>query len=306
MLSEEFLLKGFGSDLRDLKTILHLIFMYNRQGDRDMKKILFFCIGCLFIASSAWGTQGQLLQEDEHVFSVAYRIGDYHYSESGMSEDGILQGIALQYRYRYPGGGFAFNLEGEILGGKIDYDGETWAGTSAESDGDDLLWNLRALTGNVYKINSVSILPYFGFGIRYFCDDQDSSSAYKREQYYCYSPLGIDISQRFQSGWNIGFIAEYDFFWGGKNKSHFSDVASGLNDPEVEQEIGDGYGVQGSIYFTKKWKNFSLTFSPFIRYWDIDASDSEKLTYQGVSTGIAVFEPSNTTTFWGATLRVDF
>ncbi len=197
-------------------------------------------------------------------------------------------------------------MEGEILAGKIDYEGETWAGDSLSSDGDDLLWNLRALTGSVYKINSVSVLPYFGFGIRYFCDDQDSSSAYKREQYYCYSPIGIDISQKLQSGWNIGFIAEYDFFWGGKNKSHLSDAVSEFNDPEVDQDIGDGYGVQGSVYLTTKWENFALTVSPFIRYWDISKSDEAKLTFNNMPTGITVFELSNTTTFWGVTLRVDF
>jgi len=107
--------------------------------------------------------------------------------------------------------------------------------------------------------------------------------------------------------WTGGITAEYDLFLGGTVKSHLSDVYSGWNDPEVDQDALDGYGLRFSVHFTRTFeeRGHSLSFEPYIRYWDIDESDTETLTENGSPIGY-VLEPENETLSYGIRLSLSF
>jgi hypothetical protein len=97
------------------------------------------------------------------------------------------------------------------------------------------------------------------------------------------------------------------FSGGGKVKSHLSDLFYGLNDPEVDQNAGDGYGLRFSLRFNRAFANSSaLSIEPYITYWDIDDSDPELVTLFGAPTGVAVVEPENETTTYGLRIGWQF
>ena len=100
-------------------------------------------------------------------------------------------------------------------------------------------------------------------------DDVEGPFAYEREVEYLYTPIGIKTICSLSDNWTWGISAEYDLFLGGEVKSHLSDLFGGLNDPEVDQDFGDGYGLRVSLYFDLALANNSaLSIEPYFIYWD--------------------------------------
>ena len=104
----------------------------------------------------------------------------------------------------------------------------------------------------------------------------------------------------------MGISAEYDLFLAGKVKSHLSDVHPSLNDPENDQDFGEGYGIKVSLKIDKKFsRDYGLSIEPYITYWDIDKSDTSTLTFDGIPIGYG-FEPANETIAYGLRLNISF
>ena len=89
----------------------------------------------------------------------------------------------------------------------------------------------------------------------------------------------------------------------GTQKSYLSDVDPGFND--VENKQTSGYGFRGSISITKKYKKAGFVIEPYIRYWNIEDSGIELLTYYGTPVLYGI-EPSNNSTEIGCKLAVTF
>ena len=86
-----------------------------------------------------------------------------------------------------------------------------------------------------------------------------------------------------------------------RSKSHFSDIFPGLNDPQNDQNFGDGYGVKLSLQFNRKLSNnYGVSIEPYISYWDIDKSDLSTVTLYGVPIGYVVEPENETTGIWVA------
>lgn len=118
-----------------------------------------------------------------------------------------------------------------------------------------------------------------------------------------YSPLGLGMRWTGQQGWSVHVSGEYDLFWFGVQKSHLSDASAGFNDIENDQD--DGYGLRGSIGVEKKGQDFDWLFETFVRYWDIDQSDSAPVTFGGTLIGSG-FEPANETIEVGGAITIRF
>jgi hypothetical protein len=101
--------------------------------------------------------------------------------------------------------------------------------------------------------------------------------------------------------WSLGGVGEYDYFWWGERKSHFSDA--GFNDPKNSRK--EGFGLKGSIALGKKYKKVIFEGGPFIRYWNIKKSEIETLKYFRTLVGTA-WEPKNNSTEVGIKLVVKF
>ncbi len=229
--------------------------------------------------------------------------------------EGFLYGVSGKYTYHG-----IYNIMGELnlewVNGNLDYDGFTWAGMPAHDESDDYIIQARGLIGYDIKKETYAITLFTGFAFRYWRDRLEGEGGYKRIIKYWYSPIGIKLTvplsyTRGPGGerhlkWSWGASAEYDIFWKGKVKSYLSDVDPGYNDPEVDQDPFDGYGLRFSLWLKRNInKNLAVSIEPFVRYWWVNRSDAGILTYNGTSLGYVV-EPKNRTYVYGIFLNFIF
>ena len=254
-----------------------------------MKKILVVTLCFTFIGLGSVLAQVEL---PKHSGDLGTEISYIKYKEPGvMEEKGMMYGIVGSYTYRPK---FMLKADGRFSYGQVDYKN---SGTMDNID--DYILEFRGVGGYDFSVFTASTLtPYIGIGYRYLNDDFAGTTStgtlgYEREQSYFYSPIGIEIITELDKGWSIGATLEYDIFWSGKNKSHFSDASSAYNDLEFDQD--EGYGYRGSIKFQKKGEKLDFVIEPFIRYWNIKQSDSDLLTINGTPYAYYV-EPKNNST----------
>ncbi len=275
-----------------------------------MKETLRNCllVGICFLFSAAVtfaNDAGSIVPK--HGFELGLETFYFDYEEDGlMEEDGFMYGLIGSYTY-HGDNKLMINTSLEFGLGELDYDGQTWEGTPLKGDNDDWIVEWRGLVGYDYVLRGNEVVTSFvGIGYRYWNDDMDFTGGYEREIAYWYSPIGVKTDSSLSDNWTWGISVEYDLFWSGKVKSHLSDIDPGLNDPEVDQDFGDGYGLRFSLHFKRKFTgNYALSIEPFIRYWDIDKSDTDTLTYYGIPIAY-VWEPENDTMSYGCRLNLEF
>jgi len=264
---------------------------------------------CFFVLSAVAFADDTKSIAPKHSFGIGLETMYFDYEEDSvdMEEDGFMYGLIGDYTYH---GDDKLMLKASLeyaAGNDLDYDGKTWDGTPVKEDTDDWIVECRGLIGYDYVLNGKNLItPFVGIAYRYWNDDIGGIGGYEREIEYWYSPIGIRTVSPLSDKWTWGISAEYDLFWSGKVKSHLSDVDSGLNDPEVDQDFGDGYGLRFSVQFNWELnKNYALSIEPYIRYWHIDKSDTKTLSYYGTPIGY-VYEPENETTSYGLRLSIAF
>jgi len=243
----------------------------------------------------------------ENTFQIGFDVRYFDYEEPGlMEESGWMYGIVGSYIY-HGNNKLMFETSLSYVFGELDYDGQFQDGTPRTSDTDDWLFEWRGLIGPDYRLKDSSIVtPFLGIGYRFWNDEIKGSGGYEREIQYLYLPIGVKTISPIDINWTWGLSAEYDLFLSGKVKSHLSDVFPGLNDPENDQNFGDGYGVKFSLQFNRKLSNnYGVSIEPYISYWDIDASDLSVVTLYGIPIGYGV-EPENETTEYGLRLNFTF
>ena len=246
----------------------------------------------------------------KHSFGISIETMYFSYEEKeiDIEIDGFMYGHIGKYTY-HGDNKLMINVALEyVFDMDIEYDGQTWDGTPVKENANDWIVECRGLIGydHVFKGKHL-ITPFIGIAYRYWNDDIDGIGGYEREIEYLYSPIGFKTVSPLSDKWTWGLSAEYDLFWGGKVKSHLSDADPGYNDPEVDQDFWDGYGLRFSVQFKRELaKNYALSIEPYIRYWNIDKSDTEILTYNDMLTGCVVYEPENETMSYGLRLNFEF
>jgi hypothetical protein len=259
-----------------------------------MKKVLALVMCFMFVGVASVSAQtetGALIKK--HAFELASEISYRIYEEPDvMKEKGMMYGLVGSYTYRNK---VMLKVEGRGSWGEVDYS------NSEEIDNiTDYMLEFRGLGGYDFSILKTFIItPFVGIGYRYLNDD----FSYERESNYLYSPIGIGFIAGLGKDWSLGGTGEYDLFWWGKQKSHRSDVLAGLNDLENRQK--KGYGFRGSITLEKKFKKVIFQGGPFVRYWNIEKSETETITYLGTPIGVG-WEPENNSTEVGFILGVKF
>jgi hypothetical protein len=234
-----------------------------------------------------------------------YNYLEYEEREGGrkfMEEEGSLFGLGTAWTSHHPSG-LMLRVATGFVGGELDYDGQTQSGVPLTADTEDFIWKIRGLIGYDYDLPDFVLTPYTGIGYRYWNDDIGGPGGYEREVEYLYTPIGIETAAPLGDEWIWGVRGEYDLFWGGEVKAHFSDVHGGLNNPTVDQD--DGYGARGAVYLKRRLRNVSLGLEIFIRYWDIDRSDEDIVTLYGAPIGVS-WEPKNETTVTGFQISLLF
>jgi hypothetical protein len=293
--------RGRSADIGTFENGKQRMFKAMIKSTETIKRALGYC-GCissaLLISSLvAFGQETEPVVP-VHAFEIGLNLGYFHYEEEELDVDwdGFMYGLIGSYTYHNV---IMFHTSLEYTQGEIQNDGATQEGTPLREDADDWIVEWRGLLGYDFTCKGHAITPFLGIGYRYWNDDIDGPSGYEREVEYWYSPIGIETISPLSGAWTWGVAAEYDFFWGGSVKSHLSDFAAELNDPEVDQDSGDGYGLRFSIHFKRSFANNSaLSVEPYVSYWNIDESDIATLTFSGVPIAF-VIEPSNETLTYG-------
>jgi hypothetical protein len=242
-----------------------------------------------------------------NTFEIGFDTKYFDYEEDGyMEEDGWMYGIIGKYIY-HGNNGLMFKTSLSIVFGETDYDGQTQSGTLVRADADDWIFEWRGVIGKDYRLTGGSILtPFTGIGYRYWNNDIDAPGGYEREIQYWYLPIGVKSISPLIKNWTWGVSMEYDLFLGGEVKSYLSDIHPAYNDPENDQDFGDGYGVRFSLQFNSKISDsFGFSIEPYITYWDIDESDTSTWTAYGMPIAYVV-EPENDTTVCGLRLTVTY
>lgn len=240
----------------------------------------------------------------KHTWEIGPEISHIRYEEPDvMEENGIMYGIGASYAYH----------NGVMLKGEIGYSyGYVDYKNSGETDNiEDYLFEMRVLAGYDFSIYESSIItPYIGFGYRWLYDDwggmttSTGANGYDRESQYYYIPIGIETFSDISNGWFFGITAEFDYFLEGKQTSYLSNADPVLYSDAANKQK-DGYGFRGSLKFQKKGENVGYVIEPFIRYWKIDKSELDHVTWNGVPN-TSVVEPENKSTQFGIILTVVF
>jgi hypothetical protein len=286
-----------------------------------VKKLLAITLCFTFVGMGSVLAQVEL---PKHSWDLGTEISYIKYKEPGlMEEKGMMYGIVGSYTYRglvIPSvfDKWMLKADGRFSYGQVDYKN---SGTLDNID--DYILELRGLGGYDFSVFTASTLtPYIGIGYRYLNDDMSGKTTstgalgYERESNYIYSPIGVEVITPLKNDWSVGAMLEYDIFWWGKQKSHFSDAR--FYDPvvgyytfnDIENKQKKGYGIRGSIRLQKKFNKVDFAIEPYIRYWNI--KKSREVTTSTISenglwiiTGTFV-EPENNSTEIGIKFALGF
>ncbi len=220
----------------------------------EMKKVLALIVCFIFAGVGSIFAEAEL---QKLTWELGTEISQIKYKQPGrpgtMKEEGMMYGVVGSFTYHDK---VMFKGEGKGSWGQVKYDGIlATIGTYSTLAGiKNYIYEFRGLGGYDFPILTTTILtPYIGFGYRYLNDDFELSPfGYEKELNYFYSPVGIEVITSLEDGWSIGVTAEYDFFWSGRQISHFSDFDPLFGD--VENELKEGYGIRGSVKVQKKTK----------------------------------------------------
>ena len=232
-------------------------------------------------------------------FEAGYSYMYFQYKEPGlMKETGSMNGVFARYTHHFPRG-MMVRLDGEVLYGDLEYDGQYSDGTPVTGDTKDWLVGGRILAGKDFVLDEETrwaLTPFIGFGARYWNDDIQMTGGYEREITQLYSPAGLELTNRFADNWRWGARGEYDFFWRGWVKSHLGEI-QGLSDVEVDQKTGSGYGLRAALFLKYDRESVSFVLEPFYRYWRV--ADSESGEVRTAAGAASVLEPKNRTHIYG-------
>lgn len=266
-----------------------------------MKKAIVSFAVCL-MCMGAGNSFAETLQLRTHTVEAGPEISYIRYEEpTVMRERGFMFGGTASYAYHND---FMFKGEGHSSIGFVDYEN---SGTI--DDIFNFMFEARVLGGYDIPVSGTSILtPYIGIGYRYLMDDAGGKTSstgaggYKRESNYLYSPIGIETLTKLEKAWYAGIVLEYDFFWIGRQISHYEDVSANYDTLENDQH--NGYGLRGSIRL-KNEGSLPFVIEPFIRYWKILKSEEEDVIYAGTVVGTG-WEPKNNSTEIGLKFLFSF
>jgi len=268
-----------------------------------------------------------------------------------ISHDGLLYGAFATYTHRlqhnqpvesptriFKNGNTAnfFKVEARYVTGEVDYD----VSVQDEIDGYGTSeYELRGVIGYDIPAQNYSLLitPYFGFGYRSlhiedaggWVDVADAFWNYDRDMDYGYLPLGLQVQKDFDRKWALELSMEYDWLVFGKLTSHFDQAgfilpgtgsAAGkmLSIEKMENDQDEGFALRASAKIVKKQEPFDIIVEPFIRYWDIQASDPARFNAiatdgsryyftKGYTTDVVEnYEPKNVTIEYGLRMGIRY
>ncbi len=243
-------------------------------------------------------TAAPLLAADEETLFLGVQAADFQYEEPGLMEEngGFIGGqIDIDSPLNRSS---QLSLDGELLLGRTDYDGQTWGGTPVEATTSD--WIAR-LEGRYLSFRQAPVSPAIGLGVRHWEQNLGGAGGYRRSHTYYYVPLGVrigsgDPERLLRPTLYLG----YRGLLGGTVKSQLSDVHPSNED--AENNLTDGYGLVAELSSTFRVNDRLWHLALVARYWEMEPSELESVEIGG--TRIRVYEPYNETRMIGLQVGV--
>ena len=260
----------------------------------------------IFLGVFGWGYAGAE-EAKPYTFEISPETYWFFYREPTLNVEwsGVMYGLRASFEPHFQESPIMFRTEGRLSVGGVDYDGFLTSGAPHSDSGTDWFAETRGLLG--YDLNvkeGTTLTPFLGIGYRYWFDNLQSANAYQRNVAYLYSPLGVESRSRVGENWTWGIRAEYDFFWRGWVDSHLEDVNPLFSTAQNTQD--SGFGARGSLYLSRAaGEGMAVSIEPYLRYWNIDVSDTTSITYAGALVGSG-YEPGNKTVEAGLQVSVLF
>lgn len=264
-----------------------------------LKNVLLFCGLTTVCFGSSYAEE---IKKSPHEFTLGLSANTYRYDEpSYMKLSGYMAGIILNYQYTTVQN-FVFGIDTDINGGNAHYSSN---GTGKMKKVPQTKIEARIKGGMNFCVNRELILtPYTGFGVRVKKDRMGGRNSttghygYDRSSTYLYVPMGLKACNRINADWFLEAFGEYDLFIQGKQRSHISHIGETL-DHTQKKGFGLKFGLEGVRILQNKQ---SISFGPFVNYWNIEKSDILVDFEEGVST----VEPRNKTLEVGVALKYRF
>jgi hypothetical protein len=266
-------------------------------------------IACVLIMSAAFTSASAAQAQTRQGFELGVEGHSYRYDETFegveiVQDRGRLFGLTLDYGRRF--GPWELRLRGRASGGYVDY----------ESDEGDRLKDVAQATastelhlGRPLAVSPTATLtPYAGLGARGHGDASGGRvtdtglEGYDRYVFYAYAPVGAVAEFRTGPRTSVSLTAQYNLFLGGDAESELS--GADPEAPDIEVELEDGYGWELSASVHHAVGSRTVSFGPFLRYWDIGESTRQR--FEDEEFVFEVFEPSNTTFEAGLRLAYRF
>lgn len=236
----------------------------------------------------------------KHQFSLGLEFFHYNYREPGyMTTKGPLGGINGAYNFTFSNG-FFLQPDLRIAFGRTEYKSNR-TGRSIGKDFSNMLFETRFLFGKKFNLGEkTQLIPFLGVGYRFKSDDSrrvittTGHHGYYRDSQYLYIPLGLTLHQQINHCWSLSPTLEFDWFLHGHQ---YSGIYGGLHHHQEK-----GFGFRGDLMVTCKFRKGSLSFGPFINYWNIRDSDIVWVP----SRRAYYIEPYNQTTEAGIKIKYNF
>ncbi|HXF90468.1 MAG TPA: hypothetical protein VNJ29_00895 [Candidatus Nitrosotenuis sp.] len=242
---------------------------------------------------SAISSAQAFIQTPSGKTSFGAEVQHYQYREPNLMKlKGWLGGVNLGYTYLFSSQFFT-SIEGRALWGSAHYSSN---GTGKLKHEPQFIFETRLLLGHNFPLSSqVLFSPYTGFGYRYKSDHSGGRitttghSGYDRISQYIYLPFGVRTTHTINKDWNLAWQGEFDLFLKGRQESK---IKGGLTHRQNK-----GYGLKANIEAIKKIDSKrSVSFGPYIHFWDIKKSNVNK----------GFIEPDNKTIETGFALKFHF
>lgn len=273
----------------------------------DLRTLMFLFAVLLLAPAGA-----EAIEQRTNTATIGIETQYHRFKEDILKEHGILYGLNGSYTYRgrlvtesLPKG--MARLEGHIIFGRVQFEGQLFDGNQYDiKKTKNLEGEIRGLAGYDFTVfSSTTLTPYVGLGYRYYRDDLSKDNAgYRRISNYFYTPIGFETRTPLNDRWSAGVALEYDLFWLGRQDTYLSDLDSLFSDLTNDQS--SGYGIKTSLKIRKEMDDKNYIFEPYLAYWNVGSSDTQKVYHTGVWGGRTYQEPKNSTTEIGVKAAVEF
>lgn len=275
-----------------------------------LRKILLPALLSMVLApmATAETVESPSLPASPHQFTLGLEGFYYRYDEKVqrrklMNDRGVLYGIIAGYDYEFSNH-FFMGVDLRAAWGNCNY----WSnGTGRDKRIPAGRFEGRFLMGKKFLTeNGLYLTPFIGAGYRLKMDfsgghvTTTGHHGYHRASQYFYIPLGLTLTKPLSQDWSLAITGEYDLFIGGEQWS-------GINRGDgkaLKHNQKRGYGLKADAALIKNFNRKSLSFGPFINYWNI--KDSNVVPIRHFNQMYYTVEPKNTTIEAGLQIKFRF